>query len=120
MKSEHLAQEKSLPDGSLYNSQLKEHFPNETAADLKSSNVYVCGAVRRPQILKLEGEMTVGAAISMCGGFERAFGINILRKRDETYSVITIRLVADSYKPTGYERIPLRKDDLIVVSEEGF
>ena len=120
MKSEFLADERSLPNGTLYDSQLKACFPNVTNIDSKSPNVYVCGAVRKPQMIKLDGQMAVGEAISRCGGFEKAFGISIFRRRGETFSVITIRLLAESYKPSGYERIPLRKDDLIVVSEEGY
>lgn len=120
VKSDVLPGERSLPNGSLYDSQLKRCFSNAIPANLDSSNVWICGAVRKPQILKLGAHMTVGAAISKCGGFEKAFCISIYRRSGERFSLITIGLVADFYNPTGYERIRLRKDDLIVVSQEGF
>ena len=121
LKSEALPPERPLPNATYYNSQFTNCFPNESIADPKPAKVYVCGAVQKPQVLKLEDGMTVGAAIAKCGGLDdKAFAVNIVRKRNNAYSLITIRLIADSYKPTGYGRIPLQKDDLIVVSRESF
>lgn len=113
-------EERPLPDGSLYHAHLKKCFPNGIATNLGSSVVYVCGSVQNPRILKVEGQMTLGTAISKCGGFKNPLGIYIFRRRDETFSVITIRLGVDSKNLTSYERTQLRKDDLVAVTEESY
>lgn len=121
MKPGAFPKERVLPDGTFYQSEFNKCFPNESIADSRSSNVYVCGAVQKPQALKLEGETTLGAALGKCGGLgKRAFGITLLRRRENVYSMISIGLVAELYKPTGYEQIPLRKGDVIIVVEESF
>jgi len=80
---------------------------------------YVCGAVQMPQVLKLEKELTLGVALLQCGGLDKkAFNITVLRKRNDTFSTINIGLVAEVYKSTSYERIPLQQDDLIIVTPE--
>lgn len=113
-------QERSLPDGTFYKSRFKATFPSETLPDSGSSNVYVGGAVRKPQAIKFREDMMLGAAISACGGIDKAFAITVVRRKNEVYSVISISLSEEFYKPTGYERIPLRGDDLIIVGRESY
>jgi hypothetical protein len=115
-----LPQERSLPDGAFYKSEFKACFPGETMPGSGSSNIYVGGAVRKPGPIKFEQGMTLGAAISACGGTDRAFAISVVRRQNGVYSVISIGLIEESYKPTGYERTPLRRGDLIIVSRESY
>jgi hypothetical protein len=120
MNSPAFPQERSLPDGTFYKSEFKATFPSETMPDSGASNIYVGGAVRKPQTIKFREGMTLGAAISACGGFEGAFSITVVRRQNEVYSVIGIGLGAEVYKPTGYEQIPLRRDDLVIIGRESY
>src|SRR5690348_7037334 len=68
----------ALPDGTVYTSELKNYFPNESVTESNSAKIFVCGAVAKPQVLSLEREMTIGEAISLCG-VKAAFAITVVR-----------------------------------------
>src|SRR5215472_16660209 len=63
MNLEALPKERSLPDGTFYKSQFKTYFPEERLPDSDSSNIYVCGAVRKPQTITPDRDITLGSAI---------------------------------------------------------